>query len=103
MSDLRHRNNLTTAQRRKIVAGTRRKARARKTDDQLQHAMNVLRRHGKDVFRAEIDQPRFAGSIYVGTRRYSWAEVIEMAREIEESEKKRNLELRARHGLPAKK
>jgi hypothetical protein len=53
-----------------------------------------------EVFDGGIEQRRFAGYVLVDGRKRSPVEVIEMAAEVLESERRRNAELRARHGLP---
>lgn len=96
MADKRTQNNMTKAKRRSIVSNTRRNSKRKKGDNSvLEHAKNVLRQRGHEVFEAGMIDSRFAGSIYVDTRRRSPVEVIEMAKDIEEREARRNAELRA--------
>ena len=98
--DRRHQNNLTKAQRRAGVYGQRRRLKAPKPPAAaLEKAKTVLRKRGIDVYDAGIVDPRFVGLIYVDTRKRTPADVIEMAREIEEKEARRNTELRREHGL----
>lgn len=80
----------------------RKKAAARKGSDELTLAKAVLRRTGRTVFEAKVDQPRFRGTIIVDTRRMAPEAVIEMAAVVLERERIRNAELRAQHGLPPK-
>lgn len=97
--DKRKRNNMSATQRRQIVAGTRKKARTKTDKTALDHAKTVLRQRGHEVYEASLIDSRFAGSIYVDARRRTPVEVIEMAREIEENEARRNAALRKEHGL----
>ena len=68
--------------------------------DALAKAKDVLRRTGKTVFEARVDQPRFKGTIVVDTRRMSPEAVIELAEQVLEREAARNRELRKQYGLP---
>ncbi len=78
----------------------RRKQKPRsKSQTDLEAAKAVLRRTGKTVYVASVDQPRFRGTIVVDTRRLAPAAVIEMAEQVLERERLRNNELRAEHGL----
>lgn len=102
--DGRNRNNLTTAQRRATAQATRKRKPRRVKSSALEAAKNVLRRHGKEVFDARIDEGRRAGVlIRVDTRKLAPAAVIEMAAAIVERERIRNEELRAQHGLSPRK
>lgn len=65
----------------------------------LEAAKTVLRRTGRAVFSARIDEPRFQGFVVVDTRKMSPEAVIEMARLQLEREWLRNCELRREHGL----
>jgi hypothetical protein len=103
MSDARFRDNLGPALRRRIAHDTiaRRKAKKRKiTNSKLERAKGVLRRTGKSVFAARIDEGKSAGNmIRVDTRKMAPAAVIEWAAQILLREEIRNNELRAQHGL----
>lgn len=96
MADKRTQNNMTKAKRRSIVSNTRRNSKRRRGDNSvLEHAKTVLRQRGHEVFEAALVDSRFAGMIYVDTRKRSPVEVIEMAKDIEEREARRNAELKA--------
>lgn len=97
--DRRHANNQTLAQRRQSVYKRRSKKPKSPRSDALAKAKDVLRRTGKTVFEAKVDQPRFKGTIVVDTRRMSPDAVIELAEQVLERERLRNNELRAQHGL----
>lgn len=98
MTDGRHKNNLSAAQRRKAAkAGRRRKT--RKKDSTLEKAKDILRRTGKTVFDAKIESTAFKGTIIVDTRRMAPEAVIELAQQVLDREWIRNAELRSRHGL----
>lgn len=107
--DGRNRNNQTAAARRATaqatIRGRKQAGKKRKTkSDALEQAKNVLRRHGKDVFDARIDEGSRAGlMVRVDTRKMSPAAVIEMAAVIVEREKLRNEELRRQAGLEPRK
>lgn len=104
MTDRRFADNLGPALRRKIAHSTiaKRKAalRSRRKLSKLERAKTVLRRTGKQVFSAEIDEgARAKGFIRVDTRKMAPAAVIELAEQILEREWLRNTELRGMHGL----
>jgi len=99
MADRRHSNTQTRAQRRATVYKHIRKKRGRGSGSELAAAKDTLRKHGMVVYDAEIADPRFAGFVYVDSRKRSAVEVIEMAREIVEKEARRNRELRKEYGL----
>lgn len=88
------------AQRRASVYN-RRKAKPKKGGPSLlAKAKDVLRRTGKVVFDAKIDEPtRFLGTVVVDTRRMAPEAVIEMAEQTLVRENLRNNELRKQHGL----
>lgn len=88
--------------RRQSVYKRRRNKASSVKDTELSHAKDVLRRTGKTVFDAKIDEPRFRGTIIVDTRRLAPAAVIELAAQVLERERLRNDELRAQHGLAPK-
>lgn len=87
--------------RRQSVYKRRGRKADRPKDTELAKAKDVLRRTGKTVFSAAVDQPRFRGTIIVDTRRLSPAAVIEMAAAVLKRERLRHEELRAQHGLSA--
>jgi hypothetical protein len=98
--DKRTKNNMTAEQRRVIHRNyKKKKARGASVKTALDHAKRVLWKHGHEVWDAAIADPRFEGSYYVDTRRKTVVQVIEMAKEIEEREARRNAELRKERGL----
>jgi hypothetical protein len=107
--DKRFQDNLGPTMRRRIAHATiaKRKAaqRAKRKVSKLNRAKDVLRRTGRQVFDARIDEGKTAGvMVRVDTRKMSPAAVIELAEQILEREHLRNTELRAMHGLkPAKR
>lgn len=103
MVDLRHRNNMSLAQRRAINKGLRRRKVKAPSRDRLETAKTILRRTCSEVYDAAIDDPRFKGWVRVGTRKYKPAEVIKMAADILRREASRQKELRALYGLPGSK
>ena len=69
----------------------------------LEAAKNVLRRTGKDVLDATVDEPTTGvGLIRVDTRKMAPEAVIELAGQVLERERIRNDELRRQHGLKPK-
>lgn len=102
--DGRKRSNRTAQSRRESIYRGRERAKRKTKHSELEAAKNVLRRHGKTVFDAPIDEGRRAkGLIRVDTRKLAAAAVIEMAAVILERERLRNDELRAQHGLGPKR
>ena len=103
--DGRTKNNQSKQQRRAAVYNRRKPvAKRRAKDPALEHAKLVLRRTGREVFDARIDEPGCGvGLIRVDTRKMPAAAVIELAAQIEERERLRNEELRRQHGLTPKK
>ncbi len=99
MADGRKRNNQTAGQRRAAVYNRRKRPPKVKKVDLLAKAKDVLRRTGKTVFAAKIDEPRFVGTVIVDTRRLGPEAVIEMAETILVRENLRNNELRTQHAL----
>lgn len=104
MEDKRFRDNLGPKMRRRIAHATiaKRKAtlRSRRKKSKLERAKNVLRRTGRQVFDAKIDEGKTAGGmVRVDARKMAPAAVIELAEQILLREHLRNSELREMHGL----
>lgn len=99
MADGRRRNNQSVGQRRAAVYNRRKRVPKAKKVDLLAKAKDVLRRTGKTVFEAKIDEPRFVGTVVVDTRRMAPEAVIEMAEVILRKESMRSNALRIEHGL----
>ncbi len=101
MADLRHRNNLSVAQRRQAAHKGMAKAKLSKTaaKSRLDEAKAVLRRTGRVVYDGRIEGSRFRGCVLIDGRRHSPGEVLSLAAAILERERTRNDELRAQHGL----
>jgi hypothetical protein len=99
LADGRNKNNLTQAQRRAAAHANLRRKPSRRRLSALEAAKNVLRRSGREVYDARIDEPGAAGMVRVDTRKLPPEAVIELAAQILEREKVRNDELRRQHGL----
>lgn len=103
MIDRRKTNTLSKQQRRAAIYKRRKLTPAKISKSRLEVAKTVLRRHYSDVFDAALCDRRFKGLIYVGTRRYTHKEVIDMAAEILAKEEARNRELRSLYKLDLKR
>lgn len=97
--DKRRGNNQSKEQRRASIRRRRKLKPTKAQRTRLEAAKTVLRRVYAEVFDASIADARFEGLIYVGERKYTADEVIDMAAEILAREEARNKELRKQHGL----
>lgn len=101
--DGRRGNNQSASQRRAAISRRRKKPKVAIRKDRLEAAKNVLRRGVSEVFDAELCDPRFKGLIYVGTRKYTPEQVIDMAADVLAREGARNRELRSLYRLDLKR
>ena len=99
--DRRFRNNQSRAARRALAQAAlrRRRGPTKRRQSELGAAKDVLRRHGRIVFDAGVDEPAAKGMVRVDGRKMWPADVVAMAREIVARERRRNEELRREKGL----